>query len=80
MLVRRGPGGSGGGAEDGGGAAGGRGKARRRKAKRGPSGVLPRGRRGGVATVRSASAVCPSSSCSGTKPGDNNTRKIIKIN
>lgn len=73
MLVRRGPGGSGGAGEDGGDAAGGRGKARRRKAKRDPSGVLPGGRQGGEATVRSASAFCPSSSCSGTKPGGKNT-------
>lgn len=77
MLVRRGPGGSGGGAEGGGGAAGGRGKARRRTAPHGPSGELPGGRQEGEATVRSASAVCPSSSCSGTKPGGKNMVQYV---
>lgn len=77
MLARRGPGGSGGGAEDGGGAVGGRGKARRRTATRGPSGELPEGQQEGEATVRSASAVCPSSFCSGTKPGDKNMVQYV---
>lgn len=77
MPARRGPEGSGGGAEDGGGAAGGTGKARRRTARRGPSGELPGGRQEGEATVRSASAVCPSSSCSGTKPGDKNMVQCV---
>lgn len=42
---------------------------------RGPSGAPPAGRREGEAMARSVSAVCLSSSCSGTKPGEERGKK-----
>lgn len=51
------------------------GKVRWRKERHGPSGALPGGPQEGEATARSVSAACPSSSCSGTTPGEKGARR-----
>ena len=49
-----------------------------RKERPGPSGAPPGGRLEGEAKAGSVSAVCPSSSCSGTTPGEKEGRKDCK--